>query len=81
MCYEWVIFHIGCEALFNLHGCTTIISQLKAALKARVRGFPIENFQNLFLNICNSKEFFHIMNRTKINILKKQISFFFSLKI
>ena len=48
-CYEWVIFHrpiAGVKRSFSrLHNY--IISLLKAALKARLRDFPMENFSKL----------------------------------
>ena len=45
--YEWIIFHIGCEALYNTVAQLYIISLLKAAFKDRLRGFPMENFSKL----------------------------------
>ena len=76
-CYDRVIFHIGCEAL---HCCTTIISLLKAALKARLRGFPMENFLKLIFKYMQFQGNFYLLDRTKINIVAKQVYFIFFIK-
>ena len=81
MCYEWVIFHTGCKALL-LHGCTTIISLLKAALKATVRGSPTENFSKLIFKYIQFQGILSYFEQNKnLYYGKTNLVYFFSLKM
>ena len=56
-----------------LHGCTAIISLLKAALKAGVWGFPTDNFSKFIFKYMRFQGIFSYFEQKKINIVGKQI--------
>ena len=67
------------SALF--HGCTTIISLLTAALKARVREFPMENFSKFIFKYMQVQGIFLYFEQNKNQYCGKiDLSLFFLIK-
>ena len=64
-----------------LHGCTTVISLLKAALKAGVRVFPTKNFSKLIFKYMQFQGIFSYFEQNETQYCKTNLVYFFSLKI